>query len=256
MFFIAGPCLAESWELLENVAIELKNIAQCQNVEIIFKASYRKANRTSLDSFSGVGDKIALEWLAHIRNQYNFRVLTDIHSAAEAPMVANYVDVIQIPAFLCRQTDIMLAAGETGKIINIKKGQFASANVMINAAKKVESTGNKNVWITERGTFFGYTDLVVDFRNLKIISDAGYTTIFDATHSVQKPSIGSQSGGSSEFILHLARAAVAMGIDGVFFETHPNPSQAASDKETQLPLNQASNFIKSLVKLDNFVKNL
>lgn len=256
MFFIVGPCLAESWELLETVAIELKKIATNENVEIIFKASYRKANRTSIESFSGVGDKIALEWLANIRTKYGFRVLTDIHSASEAELVADYVDILQIPAFLCRQTDILLAAGKTGKVINIKKGQFASANVMINAAKKVESTGNKNVWITERGTFFGYSDLVVDFRNLKIISDAGYPTIYDATHSVQKPAIANQSGGSAEFIPHLARAAVAVGIDGLFFETHPNPPAAASDKETQLPLNQAHQFIKSLVQLNSFIKNL
>jgi len=256
MFFIAGPCLAESWELLEIVAIELKKIAESENVEIIFKASYRKANRTSVESFAGVGDKIALEWLGEIRRKYNFRVLTDIHSALEATMVADYVDVIQIPAFLCRQTDILLAAGETGKVVNIKKGQFASANVMINAAKKVESTGNNNVWITERGTFFGYTDLVVDFRNLKLISDAGYTIIYDATHSVQKPAVGSHSGGSAKFITYLARAAVAVGIDGLFFETHPNPPEAASDKETQLPLTQANQFVKSLVKLDSFIKNL
>lgn len=256
MFFIAGPCLAESWDLLETVAIELKRIAQNTNAEIIFKASYRKANRTSVDTFSGVGDLLALEWLNEIRNKYNFRVLTDIHSAVEAEIVTKYVDIIQIPAFLCRQTDILIAAGQTGKIVNIKKGQFASPNVIIKAAKKVESTGNNQVWITERGTFFGYNDLVVDFRNLKIISQAGYITIYDATHSLQRPSIGSESGGNPTLIPDLARAAVALGIDGLFFETHPNPALAASDKETQLPLEKASDFVNSMLKLDNFIKNL
>ncbi len=256
MFFIAGPCLAESWVMLDNVATELKRIAEVFNTNIIFKASYRKANRTNADSFSGVGDLIALEWLAEIRRIYGFQILTDIHSADEAKLVSNYVDIIQIPAFLCRQTDILIAAGETDKIVNIKKGQFASPNVMINAAKKVETTGNKKVWITERGTFFGYTDLVVDFRNLKIFRDAGLTTIYDATHSLQKPSIGNESGGNPEFITALARAAVSIGIDGLFFETHPNPSQAASDKETQLPLVKAEVFISSLLKLDSFINNL
>lgn len=256
MFFIAGPCLAESWEILETVAIELKRIADIRNVIIIFKASYRKANRTSPNSFAGVGDGLALQWLAEIKNKYQFQILTDIHSATEAKSVSQYVDIIQIPAFLCRQTDILLAAGETGKIVNIKKGQFASPNVIINAAKKVESTGNKNIWITERGTFFGYNDLVVDFRSLKVIKDAGYVTIYDATHSLQKPAISNESGGYPELIPDLARAAVAVGIDGLFFETHPNPNQAASDKETQLPLEKADDFITSMVKLDNFIKNL
>lgn len=256
MFFIAGPCLAESWELLDNVAKKLKIISKTLNTKIIFKASYRKANRTSANTFSGVGDEIALEWLSEIKQKYDMQVTTDIHSANEAKLVSKYVDVIQIPAFLCRQTDILIAAGETGKIVNIKKGQFASPNVMINAAKKVETTGNKDVWITERGTFFGYSDLVVDFRNLILISQAGYKTIYDATHSLQKPAIGLESGGYSEFIPSLARAAVAVGIDGLFFETHPNPNQAASDKETQLPLKDASNFVQSLLNLNNFIKNL
>lgn len=256
MFFIAGPCLAESWELLDNVATELKSVAETLQTDIIFKASYRKANRTSVNSFSGVGDEIALEWLSEIKRKYNLQVLTDIHSVEEANLASKYVDILQIPAFLCRQTDILIAAGETGKIVNIKKGQFASPNVLINAAKKVETTGNKQVWITERGTFFGYNDLVVDFRNLIIISQAGYKIVYDATHSLQKPAIGNESGGYSEFITDLARAAVAVGIDGLFFETHPNPSQAASDKETQLPLEKASDFINSMIKLDKFVKNL
>lgn len=255
MFFIAGPCLAESFELLETVAKHLTSIAQKYNIEIIFKASYRKANRTSIESYQGVGDYTALEWINEIRRSYSIKTTTDVHSASEVKIVSKFVDILQIPAFLCRQTDILLAAGETGKIVNIKKGQFASANVMINAAKKVESTGNKNVWITERGTFFGYTDLVVDFRNLVILKEAGYTTIYDATHSLQKPSISNESGGNSEFIPHLARAAVAVGVDGIFFETHPDPSNAASDKETQLPLDKAENFIHNLIELNNFMQN-
>jgi 2-dehydro-3-deoxyphosphooctonate aldolase (KDO 8-P synthase) len=256
IFFIAGPCLAESREMLHEVASELKAISLDANIKVIFKASYRKANRTSVNSTEGFGDIKSLEWLAEIKEKYDMEVLTDIHTAEEAKIAAKYVDYLQIPAFLCRQTDILIAAGETGKIVNIKKGQFASADVMVKAAKKVQSTGNQNVMLTERGTFFGYNDLVVDFRSLKIMADAGFPVIYDATHSLQKPSIGEQSGGNPEFIPALARAAVAVGVNGIFFETHPNPKQALSDQETQLPLQLASRFINDLILIDKFIKNL
>jgi 2-dehydro-3-deoxyphosphooctonate aldolase (KDO 8-P synthase) len=256
LFFIAGPCLAESKEMLTEVAEELKAISFDLDLEIIFKASYRKANRTSGNSFAGVGDLIALEWLADIGEKYDMRLLTDIHSVEEAKIAAQYVDYLQIPAFLCRQTDLLISAGETGKNVNIKKGQFISAETAIKAAQKVASTGNKNILLTERGTFFGYNDLVVDFRSLKIMADSGFPVVYDATHSVQKPSISNESGGYPEMIPILAKAAVAVGVNGIFFETHPNPKEAKSDKETQLPLILANKFISDLIFLDKCTKNL
>jgi 2-dehydro-3-deoxyphosphooctonate aldolase (KDO 8-P synthase) len=254
LFFIAGPCLAESKEMLFEVAEELKTISLSLGVEIIFKASYRKANRTSISSFSGAGDEKALSWLAEIKSHFGMDVLTDIHSATEAELAAKYVDIIQIPAFLCRQTDLLLAAGETGKTVNIKKGQFVSPLTIIKAAQKVATTGNNKVMLTERGTFFGYNDLVVDYRSLPIMRQSGYPIVYDATHSLQKPSIGEQSGGLPELIPYLARAAVAVGVDGIFFETHPNPKIALSDKDTQLPLVLANKFINELLSLHNFVQ--
>ena len=256
IFFIAGPCLAESKEMLTEVAEELKAISFDLDTDIIFKASYRKANRTSPNSFAGVGDRIALEWMAEIGQKYNMKLLTDIHSVEEAKIAAEYVDYLQIPAFLCRQTDLLIAAGETGKIVNIKKGQFISAETAVKAAKKVLLTGNKNVMLTERGTFFGYNDLVVDFRSLKIMRDSGFPVIYDATHSVQKPSISEQSGGNPEMIPVLANAAVAVGVNGIFFETHPDPKNAKSDRETQIPLILANKFISDLILLDKYTKSL
>jgi 2-dehydro-3-deoxyphosphooctonate aldolase (KDO 8-P synthase) len=256
LFFIAGPCLAESKEMLTEVAEELKAISFELDIDLIFKASYRKANRTSGDSFAGVGDITALEWLADIGNSYDMKLLTDVHSAEEAKMAAKYVDYLQIPAFLCRQTDLLIAAGETGKWVNIKKGQFISAETAIKAAQKVVSTGNNNVMLTERGTFFGYNDLVVDFRSLKIMADSGFPVVYDATHSVQKPSISNESGGYPEMIPILAKAAVAVGVNGIFFETHPSPKDAKSDKETQLPLTLANKFISDLLFLNKMTKNL
>lgn len=256
LFFIAGPCLAESKEMLIEVAEELKAVSFDLDVEIIFKASYRKANRTSGDSFAGVGDLIALEWLAEIGEKYEMKLLTDIHSVEEAKIAAKYVDYLQIPAFLCRQTDLLIAAGETGKWVNIKKGQFISAETAVKAAKKVITTGNDKVMLTERGTFFGYNDLVVDFRSLKIMSESGIPVIYDATHSVQKPSISNESGGYPEMIPVLAKAAVAVGVNGIFFETHPDPKNAKSDKETQLPLILANKFVSDLITLNKLTKNL
>ncbi len=251
---IAGPCVVESFELLDTVAATLQRICQHYPIRLIFKSSYRKANRSSVRSFTGIGDHTALEMLREIRNRYHLPVLTDIHSAAEAAQAAEYVDILQIPAFLCRQTDILLAAAETGKPINIKKGQFLSPREMLNALEKVRSKSDAEVFLTERGTFFGYHDLVVDFRSIPIMqSFDNCTVLYDATHSVQRPGLGTESGGQREFVLPLARAAVAAGVDGIFFEVHPNPAQAKSDRATQLPLHEAEQFIHTLLTLHQFV---
>lgn len=249
LFFIAGPCLAESKEMLLETASELKYISEKYDVKIYFKASYKKANRTSVDSFTGIGDELALGYMADVKEKYGFETLTDFHLPEEAELAAKYVDCLQVPAFLARQTDLLIAAGETGKIVNIKKGQFMSPDDMAKAADKVASTGNKNIWLTERGTFFGYNDLVVDFRSLVRMKDFNCKVIYDATHSLQQPSIGKESGGRPEFILPLAKAAVATGVDGVFFETHPDPKSAKSDSATQLPLSDAEKFVSSLIKI-------
>lgn len=256
LFFIAGPCVVESYELLDEVASELSAIAVEHSTRIIFKASYRKANRTSIESFSGVGNEKALEWIKAIGEKYKLETLTDVHTPDEAEMASNYVDVLQVPAFLSRQTDLLLACGRTNRIVNIKKGQFLSPDALGLAAEKVASTGNNKIMLTERGTFFGYNDLVVDFRSLKTMQQFGYPVIYDATHSLQKPSLGKQSGGNRELIPYLARAAVALGIQGVFFETHPDPKNAKSDSETQLHLKDAMKFISDLIKLNNLIQEL
>jgi len=256
IFFIAGPCVVESRELLQEVASELTAIAEANSIRIIFKSSYRKANRTSIDSFTGVGDEKALGWIKEIGEQYALETLTDVHSPEEAVMASSYVDVLQIPAFLSRQTDLLLACGKTNCTVNIKKGQFLSPDAMGLAAEKVASTGNQKIMLTERGTFFGYNDLVVDFRSLRLMQQYGYPVIYDATHSLQKPSITRQSGGTPELIPYLARAAVATGIQGVFFETHPDPKNAKSDSQTQLPLKDAAKFISDLLQIDHLVKKM
>jgi 2-dehydro-3-deoxyphosphooctonate aldolase (KDO 8-P synthase) len=251
---IAGPCVIESKGMLRQTAETLLEACAKLDVSLVFKSSYKKANRTSLNSFTGLGDQKSLEFLSDIRKEYGIPVLTDVHSVQEVALATPYVDVLQIPAFLCRQTELLVAAGATGKTVNIKKGQFLAPDGMKKAADKVCSTGNKNVWLTERGTFFGYHDLVVDFRSLKIMSQYGFPLIYDATHSLQQPSIGEQSGGFREYIHSLARAAVATGVDGIFFETHPNPEKALSDSATQLPLSDSSGFIKGIVELNAYIK--
>jgi len=251
MLIIAGPCVVESKEMLFQTAGELKRICNKLGFEFIFKSSYKKANRTSLDSFSGIGDEKALSYLKEVSDNLSVRVITDVHSVDEIELACKYVDAIQIPAFLSRQTELLVAAGKSGKMVNIKKGQFMAPEDMKKAADKVSSTGNKNVMLTERGVSFGYHDLVVDFRGLLIMKEFGYPVIYDATHSLQQPSIGEQSGGSPKFIPALARAAVAVGVDGVFFETHPNPSKAMSDSATQLPLALAEDFLTDLKKISD-----
>ncbi|MDA3844756.1 MAG: 3-deoxy-8-phosphooctulonate synthase [Candidatus Kapabacteria bacterium] len=254
MFIIAGPCVVESKEMLRQIAGHVKEICVKLDVEYIFKASYRKANRSSISSFTGIGDEKALNYLAEIGQEFDLPVITDIHFPGEAALAAQYVDMLQIPAFLSRQTDLLLAAGKTGKTVNIKKGQFLAPDDMKKAADKVESTGNKKIWLTERGTAFGYHDLIVDFRSLMIMKELGYPVVFDATHSLQKPSVGVQSGGAPEYIPALARAAAAVGIDGLFMETHPDPANAKSDAATQMALEDTEKFIKDIVAIDRLLK--
>ncbi len=239
----------ESRELVHTVAEHVCRVCASLPVRLVFKASYRKANRTSARSFTGIGDERALEVLAEIRHTYGVPVLTDVHTPEEARRAAQYVDVLQIPAFLCRQTDLLMAAGATGKPVNIKKGQFMAPEAMVHAVEKVRLGGGSTVWLTERGTMFGYRDLVVDFRSLVVMRQTGCPVLYDATHSLQQPNIGERSGGQRQFVRALARAAVAVGVDGIFFETHPNPEQALSDPETQLPLAEVESFLHELVAL-------
>ncbi len=256
MIFIAGPCLAESREMLMQTAEELSVIFSAYpEHRFIFKASYRKANRTSADSFTGVGDETALSWIKEVGEKYEVETITDIHSVEDANLAAKYVSILQIPAFLARQTDLITAAAKTGLPMNIKKGQFMAAEDMGKAAKKAKVSGCNDIWLTERGTFFGYHDLVVDFRNILIMKQLGYPVIYDATHSVQQPSIGECSGGNREFARQLAMAAVACRVDGIFFETHPDPSKALCDKETQLPLSEARSFVCDIIELNNHFLN-
>ena len=249
LLVIAGPCVVESALLLNTVASHLQSICRDLPVQLVFKSSYRKANRTSAGSFQGIGDLEALAMLREIGVEKGLPLLTDIHTDEEAAMAAEYVDVLQIPAFLSRQTSLLEAAARTGRIVNIKKGQFMAPDDMAKAAKKVTDAGNNNVWLTERGTTFGYHDLIVDFRSLVIMKQTGFPVVFDATHSVQQPSVGAQSGGRREFIPALARAAAAVGIDGLFFETHPDPKNAMSDAATQLSLEESEAFLKDVVDI-------
>ncbi len=244
---IAGPCLVESKELLQQVATELCRIQALLPIDFIFKSSYRKANRTSGTSITSIGDEKALSYLADIKKEFSLPILTDIHLHTEAAFAAEICDVLQIPAFLSRQTDLLEAGAETGKVINIKKAQFMSPQDMKFAKEKVTRKGNPNVLLTERGTSFGYGDLIVDFRSLDTMREFGSPIIYDATHSVQRPSQNGVSGGQRQFIAPLARAAMAIGIDGLFIETHPNPEDAKSDAETQLPLSELEKLLRSML---------
>jgi 2-dehydro-3-deoxyphosphooctonate aldolase (KDO 8-P synthase) len=253
---IAGPCVVENEKLVKETAAEIKSITSSLNIPFIFKASYRKANRTSASSFSGIGDKEALEILGGVRKEFDIPVLTDIHLPAEAERAAKYADILQIPAFLCRQTDLLLAAGKTGKVINIKKGQFLAPEDMKHAAEKVSSTGNNKIMLTERGTTFGYHNLVVDMRSLIIMRELGYPVVMDATHSVQLPSEGDISGGQPKFIKYLAKASAAVGIDALFLEVHPEPEKALSDSSSQLPLSELRLLLEEIKKIDLITKGL
>ncbi len=255
LFFIAGPCVIEDEGMVLEVASELRKISEFHNVPIIFKASYDKANRTSVSSFRGPGIEAGLKILEKVKLKTGLPLLTDIHHPEEAARVKDIIDIIQIPAFLCRQTDILIAAASTGNAVNIKKGQFLSPWDMKNAVEKVESTGNRSILLTERGAMFGYNNLVVDMRAIPVMKSFGYPVVFDATHSVQLPGgIGNASGGQSEFIVPLSRAAVAAGCRGIFMEVHPDPTNALSDKATQFPLKDVGKFILDLTGLGNFIR--
>jgi 2-dehydro-3-deoxyphosphooctonate aldolase (KDO 8-P synthase) len=251
---IAGPCVVENEKMIFETAGEIKKITENLNIPFIFKSSYKKANRTSADSFTGIGDREALNILSGVRKDLNLPVLTDIHSNKEAEAAAQFVDVLQIPAFLCRQTDLLSAAGKTGKAVNIKKGQFLAPEDMKFAAEKVASTGNNNVLLTERGTTFGYHNLVVDMRSFVIMKELGYPVVMDATHSVQLPGKGNESGGQPKFIKPLARAAAAVGIDALFLEVHPEPEKALSDAASQLPLSELQYLLIEIQAIDKVIK--
>lgn len=246
-FLIAGPCVVESEEICMEIAGQLKQITAELNIPFIFKASYKKANRTSLNNFIGLDEDKALQILADVRSAFNISVLTDIHESADADKVKEIVDVIQIPAFLCRQTELLIAAGQTGKIVNIKKGQFVSAEMMRFASEKIQSTGNANIILTERGTMFGYNDLVVDFRNIPLMKNFGFPVVLDVTHSVQKPNAAAgTSGGAPDFIETLAKCGIAAGINGIFLETHPDPAKALSDGATMIRLDAVRSLLQQL----------
>lgn len=259
LVLIAGPCVVESRDLVMRTAESVKKTAASHRTPVIFKSSYKKANRTSASSFAGIGDDEALKILEEVKKELGLPVLTDIHAVEEAAIAAEVADVLQIPAFLCRQTELLLEAGRTGKVVNIKKGQFLAPEDMAHAAAKVRDTGNSNVLLTERGTTFGYHNLVVDMRSLKIMRDLGYPVILDATHSVQLPGSGvlkMETGGQPEFIFPLARAGVAAGCDGLFVEVHPQPRHALSDAASQLPLEMLDTLLAQVTAIDRLVKKM
>ena len=256
-FLIAGPCVVESEELVFEVAEKVSALCKTYRIPYILKASYRKANRTSASSFTGLGDEKGLAILQKVANHFGLPCTTDIHSEPEAAMAAQYVDVLQIPAFLCRQTELLLAAGETGKIVNVKKGQFLSGGSMKFAVEKIKSTGNEKVMLTERGTTFGYQDLVVDYRNIPVMQETGVPVVMDCTHSLQQPNQTSGvTGGNPQMIGTIASAAIATGADGLFIETHPDPSCALSDGANMLKLDLLEELLVKLVKLRRAVSEM
>lgn len=249
-FLIAGPCAVECKDICFEIAEHLLAITTKLNIPFVFKASYKKANRSKIDSFTTIGEDKALQILAEVKAHFNVPILTDVHETTDCEIVKDIVDIIQIPAFLCRQTDLLIAAGKTGKMVNIKKGQFVSAEMMQFAAEKVLSSGNKKIMLTERGTMFGYNDLIVDFRNIQTMKQFGFPVVFDATHSIQQPNKQTGvSGGSPEFINTLAKCAIAAGADGIFLETHPNPKNALSDGANMLALNEVKLLLEKLIKI-------
>lgn len=249
-FLMAGPCVLENPEMGFEIAAKIKAISTRLEIPYIFKASYKKANRSRLDSFTGIGDELALKTLQAIGQEFKIPVVTDIHSSEEAELAAPYADVLQIPAFLCRQTDLLIAAANTGRVINIKKGQFLSPEAMQFAIDKVRQSHNPNVWVTERGTTFGYGDLVVDFRGISTMQAFGVPAVLDVTHSLQQPNTTTGvTGGLPHMIETLAKAGIAAGVDGLFMETHPNPALAKSDGANMLPLDQMEALLEKLVRI-------
>ena len=256
-FLMAGPCVIEDEKNPFEIAEKIIGITDKLNIPFIFKASYKKANRTRLDSFTGIGDHKGLELLGALRDQFHVPVVTDIHAPEEAALAAPFVDVLQIPAFLCRQTELLVAAANTGKYVNIKKGQFLSADAMRFAVQKVRDAGNDKVMLTERGNSFGYQDLIVDFRGIAEMKKNNVPVILDMTHSLQQPNqVSGVTGGKPELIETLGRAGIAVGIDGLFIETHPNPAVAKSDGANMLPLDRLENLLRNLLVIHSAVRSI
>jgi 2-dehydro-3-deoxyphosphooctonate aldolase (KDO 8-P synthase) len=253
---IAGPCQLETEQHAIDMAGKIKEITTKLGIGFIYKTSFDKANRTSLKGKRGAGLEQSLPIFDKIKKELNIPILTDIHSIEQCAVLAKHVDVLQIPAFLCRQTDLLIAAAKTKKIINVKKGQFLAPWDMVNVTKKISDSGNNNILVTERGASFGYNTLVSDMRSLPIMAKNGYPVIFDATHSVQQPGgQGDKSGGQREFVEHLSRAAIAVGVAGIFMETHQDPDNAPSDGPNMIPLSNLENLLKQLIQIDNIIKN-
>jgi 2-dehydro-3-deoxyphosphooctonate aldolase (KDO 8-P synthase) len=256
LLVIAGPCVIESWETIFNTATAMKDLSKKLGFQLVFKASFDKANRTSYNSFRGPGLEVGLEMLAQIKRKLGLPVLSDVHEASQCAAAGEVLDVIQIPAFLCRQTDLVVEAARTMKAVNIKKGQFVSPLDILHSVKKVTAEGNTNVMVTERGTTFGYNNLVVDMRSIPMIQEEGIPLIFDATHSVQLPSAaGGISGGQRQYIPMLTRAAIAAGAQGLFMEVHPNPDEAQSDSATQVPLSHVESLLNQCIALHKQVQS-
>jgi len=249
-FLFAGPCVVENTDMPLKIAKKVSSICQKLDIPYVFKASYRKANRSRLDSFSGIGDIKALEAIKKVSDELKIPTVTDIHSAEEAAMAAEYVDILQIPAFLCRQTDLLVAAAKTGKIVNIKKGQFLSAASMKYAVQKIRESGNELIMLTDRGNMFGYQDMVIDYRGIPEMQKNNVPVILDITHSLQQPNQEAGiTGGKPELIETVAKAGIAVGVDGIFLETHPNPAVALSDGANMLKLDYLEDLLKKLLKI-------
>lgn len=249
-FLLAGPCVIEGEEMALDIAEKMVKITSRLDIPYVFKGSYRKANRSRIDSFTGIGDEKALKVLKKVRDTFGIPVVTDIHAAEEAAIAAEYVDILQIPAFLCRQSDLLIAAAKTGKVVNIKKGQFLAPDAMKFAAQKVIESGNDQVMLTDRGTTFGYQDLIIDYRGIPKMQETGCPVILDITHSLQQPNTTSGvTGGLPHLIETVAKAGIAVGVDGIFMETHQNPSVAKSDGANMLPLAQVESLLEKLVRI-------
>ena len=249
-FLLAGPCVVEGESICFDIARRIKEITDRLQIPFVFKGSFKKANRSRIDSFTGIGDREALQILADIRENLHVPVVTDIHTEADAALAAEYVDILQIPAFLCRQTDLLVAAAKTGKTLNIKKGQFVAPEVMKFAADKALQSGNNRVMLTDRGSMFGYYDLIVDYRGIKRMQETGFPVALDVTHSLQQPNTTEGvTGGLPKMIETIARAGVAVGVDGLFLETHPDPTNAKSDGANMLPLDELEGLLRGLVRI-------